>query len=264
MRAARTLAPILALAGTLALAAPASAETIRVTTTEESGAGSLGDAILNSDPGDTIRIPRGEYVLTNGDVLEANDLTLIGAGEGLTTIIPSGGGEALDDPGVTKRGFTEAEPRQPDEDDASSIETKAQIIALVATIAIFLLVLDLVRRRRLAERYALLWMFATIALLVLAIWTDGLDVIADAMGIEEPANAIFILAFGVVFGLLLNFSVATSRLSEETKILAQEVARLDHELRAARGDVRAGNGASAAGSEEEESHPPVGPQSGSQ
>ena len=68
---------------------------------------------------------------------------------------------------------------------------------MVATLAIFLLVLDLVRRRRLVERYALLWMVAALVLLVLSIWTGGLDVIADAMGIQEPANAIFILAFGL-------------------------------------------------------------------
>ncbi len=127
---------------------------------------------------------------------------------------------------------------------APAIETKAQILALVGTIAIFLLILELVRRRRLVERYALLWMSAALALLVLAIWTDGLEVIADVMGITEPANAIFILAFGVVFLLLLNFSVATSRLSEETKILAQEAARLDHELRVARGETAGANGAS--------------------
>jgi hypothetical protein len=104
--------------------------------------------------------------------------------------------------------------------------------------------LELVRRRRLVERYALLWMSAALGLLVLAIWTDGLEVIADVMGITEPANAIFILAFGVVFLLLLNFSVATSRLSEETKILAQEAARLDHDLRVARGETAGANGAS--------------------
>jgi hypothetical protein len=91
-----------------------------------------------------------------------------------------------------------------------------------------------VRRRRLAERYALLWMSAAVALLVLAIWRDGLDVLADLMGIADPANAIFILALGVTFILLLHFSVATSRLAEETKILAQEVARLDQELRSER------------------------------
>ncbi|MGH2955023.1 MAG: DUF2304 family protein [Solirubrobacterales bacterium] len=268
MHGSRALTPMLALAAALVLAGPASAETIPVTTEDEAGPGSLGDAILRSDPGDTIRIPPGEYLLTNGEVLEANDLRLVGAGTERTTVIPSGGGEALDDPGVVTDRLTEGEPLQPDEAGGPTIETKAQIIALVATVAIFLFVLDLVRRRRLAERYALLWMLAAIALLVLAIWTDGLEVIADAMGIEEPANAIFILAFGVVFGLLLNFSVATSRLSEETKILAQEVARLDHELRAARGEVPAGNGAAAgslaAGAEQEERERPVGPQSGSQ
>ena len=89
-------------------------------------------------------------------------------------------------------------------------------------------------------------MAAAVILLVLAIWTDGLDVLADAMGIQEPANAIFILAFGTVFLLLLNFSVATSRLSEETKILAQETARLEQELRAARGELPSANGDSAA------------------
>jgi hypothetical protein len=216
-----------------ALAGGASAATIEVTTEAESGPGSLGQAILDSDPGDTISIPEGTYILTNGEVLEANDLRLVGAGEDLTTIIPGGGGGALDDPGVSTEGLTVGPPRNPDSGgDDSEIETKVQIVALIATLALLILVLDLVRRRRLAERYALLWMSAAVALLVLAIWRDGLDVLADLMGIADPANAIFILALGVTFVLLLHFSVATSRLAEETKILAQEVARLDQELRA--------------------------------
>ena len=100
------------------------------------------------------------------------------------------------------------------------------------------MVLELVRRRRLVERYALLWMLVSVALLVLAIWNQLLASAADLLHIEVPANFLFIAAFGVAFVLLLHFSVATSRLSEETKILAQEVARLDEELRAARGGRR--------------------------
>ena len=157
-------------------------------------------------------------------------------------MVPSGGGEALTDPAVEVVGITVAEPRQPpqgagedaakaeSEDRGGGIERRAQIIALLATSAIFLLVLELVRRRMLVERYALLWMAAGLALLVLAIWTELLERIADFMGIQEPANAIFILAFGVVFLLLLNFSVVSSRLGEQSKILAQEVARLQLEL----------------------------------
>jgi hypothetical protein len=114
------------------------------------------------------------------------------------------------------------------------LDSRAQLVAVVVTALLLLLVLELVRRRRLVERYALLWMSVAVALLVLAIWTDLLDWASDRVGIEDPANALFLAAFGVAFVLLLHFSVANSRLGEESKILAQEVARLDEELRAMR------------------------------
>jgi hypothetical protein len=125
------------------------------------------------------------------------------------------------------------------------LDTRVQIVAIVITVLLFALVLELVRRRRLVERYALLWMVAAFALLVLAIWRDLLEIGSDFLGIAVPANALFLVAFAVIFVLLLHFSVATSRLGDETKILAQEVARLDEELRR----MRAGsaNGASADG-----------------
>jgi hypothetical protein len=226
----RALVLLLGVVALTALAAPATAATLEVENHNETGPGSLGDTILRAGPGDTIVLGPGEYPLTEGATLTAQGNVLEGAGVQQTTIVPTGGGEALNSSNVVHA--TIAAPRQPDDEGGSKIDTKAQILALIATLAIFLLILDLVRRRRLVERYALLWMSSAIALVVLAIWTDGLDVIADAMGIEEPANAIFILSFGIVFLLLLNFSVATSRLSEETKILAQETARLEQELRA--------------------------------
>ena len=237
----------IAIAATLALCASASAATLEVQNTDESGPGSLGDTILQAGPGDTIELGPGTYPLTEGETLVAQGNILRGAGTDATTIVPTGGGDALNSSNVIDA--TVAPALNPKSEDESKIETKAQIIALIATIAIFLLILDLVRRRRLAERYALLWMLAAIAVLVLAIWTDGLEVIADAMGIQEPANAIFIIALGVIFVLLLHFSVATTRLAEETKILAQENARLDLELREASG-----------GSEEPANDRPVGPE----
>lgn len=232
MRRAATLAAVLA----IALTAQSAAAEIEVAP----GPATLGDAILLAEPGDTIVLPAGTYLLTEGEILEDKDLTLRGAGEGKTIVIPSGGGEAFDDPGVRTEALTEGPPQQPageaqadeEEDLSSGISTQAQVIAVLATLAIFLFVLELVRRRRLVERYALLWMTAALALLALAIWTEGLDLLKDVLGIAEPANAIFILAFGVAFLLLLNFSVVTSRLGDQTQILAQEVARLDHELRA--------------------------------
>ena len=111
------------------------------------------------------------------------------------------------------------------------LDSRVQIVAVVITVLLFGLVLELVRRRRLVERYALLWMLAAVSLLVLAIWRDLLDIGSEFLGIAVPANALFLVAFAVVFVLLLHFSVATSRLGDETKILAQEVARLDEEMR---------------------------------
>jgi hypothetical protein len=125
----------------------------------------------------------------------------------------------------------------------TELDTRIQIVAVIVTVIAFVIILELVRRRRLVERYALLWLLAGAALLVLAVWRDLLEIVADAIGVADPVNAIFLLAFGVVFGLLLHFSVANSRLSDEAKILAQEVARLDHEVRTMRGEGARGNGA---------------------
>lgn len=115
--------------------------------------------------------------------------------------------------------------------EESKLSGKAQVIAVVVTVLLLALVIDLVRRRRLVERYALLWMLAASFLVVLAVWNGGLEFIADVAGIKSPPNALFLLGLAVIFGLLLNFSIAFSRLSEETKILAQEVARMDREQR---------------------------------
>jgi hypothetical protein len=117
---------------------------------------------------------------------------------------------------------------------AGHLDDRVRIAAVIVTAIMLGIVLELVRRRRLVERYALLWMTVALALLVLAIWNQLLSTASNAIGIDVPANALFIAAFAIAFLLLLHFSVVTTRLSEETKILAQEVARLDAEARATR------------------------------
>jgi len=127
-------------------------------------------------------------------------------------------------------------------DSDTGLGRDPQIIAVVTTLIFLVLVIELVRRRRLVERYALLWMAASIFLVVLAVWDGGLVWIADALGILSPPNALFLLGLASVVALALHFSVAFSRLSEETKILAQEVARLDGEQRRLRGTLNANGG----------------------
>ena len=114
---------------------------------------------------------------------------------------------------------------------ADGLGVKPQRIAVIVTLLFLVLVIELVRRRRLVERYALLWITAALVLVVLAVWNGALNWIADTLGILSPPNALFLIGVGALFVLALHFSVAFSRLSEETKILAQEVARLDREQR---------------------------------
>ena len=117
------------------------------------------------------------------------------------------------------------------------MSTKLQILSIIASSVVLLTVLELVRRRRLGERYALLWLVTGSVLLLLSAWSDLLDKVAEALGVANPTNALFAIAFGFVLLLLLHFSMTVSRLAEENKMLAQEAARLDQELRSRDGSA---------------------------
>ena len=137
------------------------------------------------------------------------------------------------------------------------LDARVRIVAVIVTAVMLGVVLELVRRRRLIERYALLWMVVALVLLVLAVWNQLLAHVSHAIGIEVPANALFIAGLAVAFLMLLHFSVITSRLSEETKILAQESARLEQELREVRGEGPRSNGSGAGSAEQAADDAPV-------
>jgi hypothetical protein len=110
------------------------------------------------------------------------------------------------------------------------MDSRLQVVAIVCATALVLLVLEMVRQRRLMERYALLWMFASAVVLGLAVWEDGLNTIARAMGIASPPNALFFIAVAFILLLLLHFSAAMSRLADQSKVLAQRQAILEHRI----------------------------------
>jgi hypothetical protein len=113
------------------------------------------------------------------------------------------------------------------------MHTRVQIVSIVFAVIVFVTVFELVRQRRLRERYALVWMAAALVLLVLAIWSGLLTAVSKAVGIYYPPNALFVIAFGFLLLLLLHFSAAVSRLSDQTTVLAQRVALLEERQRLA-------------------------------
>ncbi len=105
--------------------------------------------------------------------------------------------------------------------------TRITLVSLLATVVLLLLVLELVRRRRLQERYSLLWLATGGSLFLLAAWSSLLNRISSAMGIRTPSNALFVVAAGFFLAVLLHFSLAMSRLSEQCSRLAQRLAMLE-------------------------------------
>jgi hypothetical protein len=111
------------------------------------------------------------------------------------------------------------------------MDTRVQIVAIVATAGLFVVLLDLVRRRRMLERYAIVWLFCAFALLGLSVWKGLLTELAHAVGIFYAPSALFVIAFGFVLVLLLHFSIAVSNLAEQNKVLAQRLALLEERQR---------------------------------
>jgi hypothetical protein len=118
------------------------------------------------------------------------------------------------------------------------MDSRIQIVIAAVSVLLLVTVLELVRRRRLLERYALLWLFSAAILLGLSIWKGFLSTLSDAIGIAYPPNALFLVAFGFVLVLLLHFSLAVSRLSDQTKVLAQRLALLEERQDSDRRDAQ--------------------------
>jgi len=107
---------------------------------------------------------------------------------------------------------------------------RVQVVAILGTLGLLVIVVELVRRKQLAEGYSLLWLLAAAVLLGLAVWRDMLYVLARAIGIYYPPTALFVVALGFVLFILLQFSAIISRLSWENKKLAQQVALLNWKI----------------------------------
>jgi hypothetical protein len=99
-------------------------------------------------------------------------------------------------------------------------------LAIAVTLALLILVFELVRRKRLSERYAILWLVAATTLFVLAAWKGLLTSLSYDVGISYPPSALFAVAIGLIAIILLHFSVAVSRLSDQNKMLAQRLGLL--------------------------------------
>jgi hypothetical protein len=108
---------------------------------------------------------------------------------------------------------------------------KISIVATAVSVLLLLVVFELIRSRRLRERYALLWLATGVILVVLSAWRGGLNTIAGWLGVRGyPPAVLFAVGLMFVIVVLLHYSTVISRLSDQNVVLAQRVALLEAEL----------------------------------
>jgi hypothetical protein len=119
---------------------------------------------------------------------------------------------------------------------------RVSIVGAIASLLLILVVLELIRGRRLKERYALLWLATGIVLLVLSVWRDGLNTIAGWLGVSTyPPAVLFAVATLFILLVLLHYSTVLSKLTDENVDLAQRIALLEERLRRNATETRPGD-----------------------
>jgi len=108
---------------------------------------------------------------------------------------------------------------------------RVSIVAAIAAIFLLAVIFELIRSRRLQERYALLWLATGGVILFFALWRGALGQFADLVGIAYPPSALFVVASFFILVVLLHYSTVISELSERNLALAQRLALLEQQLK---------------------------------
>lgn len=110
--------------------------------------------------------------------------------------------------------------------------------AIGLAIVLLGVVLTLLLKRQLREKYAIIWLVIGLAVLLLGIFPQALLAITAALGFQVPANLLFTLAIFLLLAVSLHLSWELSQAEEEIRRLAEEAAigRLERETQARRMD----------------------------
>ena len=101
--------------------------------------------------------------------------------------------------------------------------SKLQIVGLIASILWLIIIFELVRRRKLLLGYSLIWIFAGLALLIVAFWEDLLINFTHFIGVVYPPSGFFAIVLLILILIVLDLSIKVSKLSDQNKTLAKKV-----------------------------------------
>jgi hypothetical protein len=110
-----------------------------------------------------------------------------------------------------------------------TVSSQVRILAVLVAVLFLFLIIDLIRRRKLQERYTVVWFVAGLGLLALALVPGLLEWLAARAGVRDTNSALFATALLVSGLMLLNLTVVISRQGEQITRLSQEIAILRSE-----------------------------------
>lgn len=106
-----------------------------------------------------------------------------------------------------------------------------QLLAIAMAVVLLFAVILLLRSYVLPEKYAVIWIGAAVAAIVLSAWPGLLAAISHFFGIAQPINLLFVGAFFVVLLLLMQVTLELARTRDELRRVVQKVALEQEESR---------------------------------
>jgi hypothetical protein len=113
------------------------------------------------------------------------------------------------------------------------------IVAVLFVVVVLVFVIEMLRRQKIREKYAVLWIVIGVGTLVLAAFPDLLFWAARLIGVQLPSNLLFAIALILLLGVTLHLSREVSSSEDEIRSLAEEVAILRADLRDVQGQLSA-------------------------
>ena len=105
-----------------------------------------------------------------------------------------------------------------------------KIVSLVGGVLVLLVMFELLRRRQLKEKYAVLWLVVSLTIAVLAVAPGLLDTVARRLSVADPVNLLLFVGMLVLLSVCVHLSWESSRLEDETRALAEEIALLRNQV----------------------------------
>lgn len=110
------------------------------------------------------------------------------------------------------------------------VSNRIQYVAIFGSIVLLLFIFELIRKKKLKEKYSLLWFFVALLFLVFSLWREGLEEISRLLGIQYPPATLFLIFLLGYLLIMVHYSIVISKISDMVKDLTQEVGILKQEL----------------------------------